>query len=86
MSKYRKKPVSESSNSNMFHVDDDRVLGLTTRHNIPVLVDAEGNKHLKIETLEGTHRANVGDWIIVGVNGELYPCKHDIFKKTYEPA
>lgn len=70
----------------MFNVDDDRVFGLTTRHNIPVLVDSEGNKHLKIETLEGTHRANVGDWIIVGVNGELYLCKHNIFQKTYEPA
>lgn len=41
---------------------------------------------LLIETLEGTHRAIPGDWIIQGVNGELYPCKPDIFEKTYEPA
>jgi hypothetical protein len=39
---------------------------------------------LKIETLEGTMTANVGDWIIKGVNGEFYPCKPDIFEKTYE--
>lgn len=39
---------------------------------------------LFIDTLEGTHHASVGDYIIKGVNGELYPCKPDIFEKTYE--
>jgi hypothetical protein len=38
-----------------------------------------------IDTLEGTMRANIGDWIITGVQGEKYPCKPDIFEKTYEP-
>ena len=37
-----------------------------------------------IKTLEGKMHAKVGDYIIRGVNGELYPCKPDIFKKTYE--
>jgi len=37
-----------------------------------------------IKTLEGNMRANSGDWIIKGVNGEFYPCKQDIFEKTYE--
>ncbi len=37
-----------------------------------------------IETLEGTMRAQGGDWLIKGVNGEVYPCKPDIFEKTYE--
>lgn len=37
-----------------------------------------------IDTLEGTHHASVGDYIIQGVNGEIYPCKPDIFEKTYE--
>ncbi len=41
---------------------------------------------LKIETLEGVMQANVGDWIIKGVNGEFYPCKPDIFAKTYDAA
>lgn len=41
---------------------------------------------LLIETLEGIMRANAGDWIIKGVNGEYYPCKPDIFQKTYELA
>ncbi|WP_353986593.1 hypothetical protein [Lactiplantibacillus plantarum] len=39
---------------------------------------------LKIETLQGTMTANVGDYIIKGVHGELYPCKPDIFKQTYD--
>lgn len=37
-----------------------------------------------IGTLEGTHYGAVGDWVIRGVNGEMYPCKHEIFEKTYE--
>lgn len=37
-----------------------------------------------IMTLEGTMRADPGDWIIKGVAGEIYPCKPDIFDKTYE--
>ena len=41
---------------------------------------------LVIVTLEGKMRAEVGDWIIRGVKGELYPCKPDIFTKTYEVA
>lgn len=41
---------------------------------------------LVIETLEGDMVADVGDWVIKGVKGELYPCKPDIFDATYEPA
>lgn len=41
---------------------------------------------LVIPTLEGDHIASPGDWIIRGVQGELYPCKPDIFEATYEPA
>ena len=41
---------------------------------------------LVIVTLEGKMRAEVGDWIIRGVKGELYPCKRDIFAQTYEVA
>ena len=44
-----------------------------------------GNNVL-IYTLEGTMTTSPGDFIIQGINGELYPCKPDIFEKTYEPA
>lgn len=39
---------------------------------------------LIIPTLEGNHRASINDWIIKGVEGEFYPCKPDIFEKTYK--
>jgi hypothetical protein len=37
-----------------------------------------------IPTLEGNMKVSIGDYIIKGVNGEFYPCKPDIFEKTYE--
>ena len=40
--------------------------------------------YLIIWTLEGNMRANYGDYIIKGVHGEFYPCKPDIFHKTYD--
>jgi hypothetical protein len=43
----------------------------------------EGKEYLFIGTLEGDHRAEPGDWIIRGIKGELYPCKPDIFARTY---
>ena len=42
-------------------------------------------ERLCIDTLEGTMRASVGDWIIKGVKGEFYPCRNDVFNETYEP-
>ena len=51
----------------------------------PVVVEAyQTDKEMIIHTLEGDMKANEGDWIITGVNGEQYPCKPDIFEKTYE--
>lgn len=47
-------------------------------------VTGSGVGPLGIFTLEGTHKCEIGDWIIQGVNKELYPCKADIFEKTYE--
>lgn len=37
-----------------------------------------------IDTIEGTMKASIGDWIVTGVNGEQYPVKPDVFQKTYE--
>ena len=51
----------------------------------PVEKDERGI-FLTIPTLEGDHRADIGDWIIRGVKGELYPCKPDIFEATYDPV
>ncbi|MCP5006533.1 MAG: hypothetical protein GY941_21725 [Planctomycetes bacterium] len=49
--------------------------------------NAEGHEsaaELVCGTLEGVHKISWNDWIIKGVNGELYPCKPDIFDLTYE--
>jgi hypothetical protein len=43
-------------------------------------------KNLIIGTLEGPHRASPGDWIIRGIQGEMYPIKPEIFAETYELA
>ena len=44
----------------------------------------DDHEALYITTLEGEHLASIGDFIIKGVHGEFYPCKPDIFEKTYE--
>ncbi len=53
----------------------------------PVIVEAyQTDVEITINTLEGKMKASPGDWIITGVNGEKYPCKPDIFEKTYQPV
>jgi len=44
------------------------------------------NGELYIKTLEGVHHVSDGDFVIRGVQGELYPCKLGIFEQTYERA
>lgn len=51
----------------------------------PPLLVAVRDGHLAISTAEGVMRADAGDWIIRGVEGELYPCKPSIFDATYQP-
>lgn len=83
--KYRKKPVEieavqfQDDNESLIKLQDE--LGLD-----PLKVDyaIPDKPVLKIEALEGTMGGQVGDYIIKGVNGEFYPCKPDIFVKTYE--
>lgn len=50
-----------------------------------LLIDAL-TAELIIPTLEGTMRARIGDYVVVGIQGELYPVKPDIFQATYEVA
>lgn len=53
----------------------------------PVEIEArKTDREEQIPTLEGTMTAAPGDWVITGVKGEQYPCKSDIFRRTYEPA
>ena len=84
MGKYRKKP--EVIEARQFCVSDGAASALKLAAwcggNIPSL--AAIHPVIEIATLEGTMRADDGDWIIQGVNGEFYPCKPDIFAATYE--
>ena len=51
----------------------------------PVVIEAyKTEQEMDIPTLEGVMHASIGDFIITGVNGQMYPCKPDIFEKTYE--
>lgn len=51
---------------------------------IPIVVEAEQlTKRTSILTLEGQMIGNPGDWLITGIEGEQYPCKDSIFRKTY---
>ena len=51
-----------------------------------ILAKKNAEEELAIGTLEGVMTASKNDWIIKGVHGEYYPCKPDIFEKTYEPV
>ena len=51
----------------------------------PKVYVAHPDPYMRIKTLEGVMTASPGDWIIRGVKGEFYPCKHDIFEATYDP-
>ena len=51
----------------------------------PIIVEAYiATKEEYIKTLEGTMKADKGDYVITGIHGERYPCKPDIFHETYE--
>lgn len=80
--KYRKKPVIIEAFKLTENVayPDWLLDGVFEKGN----VDFNSDGSVDIETLEGTMHASIGDYIIQGVNGEIYPCKPDIFEKTYE--
>jgi len=85
--KFRKKPVIVEA----FQFTDeskDAAYRWASSHQMNIQPSFDDYKApiLLIPTLEGEMICRIGDWIIRGVNGEFYPCKPDIFEKTYEPA
>lgn len=76
--KYRKKPVVIEA------IKYDGENKVEIQEFMDMYLDFNDEKQLKINTLEGIMLASIGDYIIRGVNGEYYPCKPDIFEKTYE--
>lgn len=87
--KYRKKPVEvEAVQWTGHNLDEIEKFCPIAQHTISDAAWEVGKGIpyiiLAIPTLEGNHYASYGDFIIRGVNGEFYPCKPDIFQKTYE--
>lgn len=89
MNRYVKKPIAiEAVKWEGFNNDEIKDFA---GDNVKIEVIREGDADrgippcidCSIKTLEGVMTANVGDYIIKGVNGEFYPCKPDIFEKTY---
>jgi hypothetical protein len=78
---FRKKPVVIEARQ--FYLDAFRDLRSWVGPDLTI-EPLSGTHH--IHTLEGPLHVSPGDWIIRGVKGEFYPCKPDIFEKTYEPA
>lgn len=86
--KYRKKPIVVEAfkwTGDAEQIEDPEWIVEAIKNNT-VWFGNDGAKEccMFIETLEGVHRAELGDYIIMGIKGELYPCKPDIFKTTYE--
>jgi hypothetical protein len=80
MAKFRKKPVIIEAEELKFTTDSQQKCIDFTEGKAKKWVDGG----IMIPTLEGIMVASIGDWIIKGVNGEFYPCKPDIFIKTYD--
>ena len=92
--KYRKKPVVieavKWTGKNLFEItefiegkkpDMSHPIASDKWQDYEQIIQKDG---FKIKTLEGEMSADIGDFIIQGVQGEFYPCKPDIFKQTYE--
>lgn len=83
MSKYRKKPVVIEAWQMPLSAKDLVEINSKTERVVHV-DDRTGEQIVICETLEGDMKATNEDWIILGVENEVYPCKDSVFKATYE--
>jgi hypothetical protein len=86
MAKYRKKPVV---------IDAVRYVGdngetIATEFGIEDWFEEGGEgtepRTLRFETSEGEQRAEVGSWVILGVNGSIYACTNANFEAAFDPV
>jgi hypothetical protein len=84
MKQFRKKPIVIDA----IQLTQENFKGLIdiafTDSNLKNIGNDDVGFYVLISTLEGDMKARWNDWIIKGVNGEIYPCKPDVFEKTYE--
>jgi hypothetical protein len=86
VSLYRKKPVVIEARQIETYHDLEPIAAWVRSEGGKAVAgqDDTGPAYMLINTLEGTHRADIRDFVIRGVAGEFYPCKPDIFAATYE--
>lgn len=88
MAKYRKKPVVIQAVkwTGCHDQQEDPYWIVEAIEKGEIWFIGNGSEHvvMQIDTLEGVMTANRGDYIIKGIQGEIYPCKPDIFEATYE--
>lgn len=79
--KYRRKPIEIEAFR--LHIDNEIPDWFREKvKNNEIILFEDGNCY--INTLEGVMHSSKGDYIIKGIKGEVYPCKPDIFEKTYD--
>lgn len=81
--KYRKKPIVIDA------IRFTKELKADELHEFMQSADFEvtpNTKYVYINAREGILRAELGDFLVRGIQGEVYPCKDDIFEATYDPA
>lgn len=93
MARFRKKPIVVEA-AQWFKYGDHPLVRRTSYSEVSSLLGTSGcsreepywawDRMGMIDTLEGKYAVIPGDWIITGINYEIYPCKDDIFKATYE--
>lgn len=89
MAKYRKKPVVIEAFQLGIDCIPDWFMNKVSNKDVILHGKSCGFNHVDdtnadIKTIEGVMHADYKDFVIQGINGELYPCKPDIFEKTYE--
>lgn len=92
MAKYIKKPIEVEAfkwmkgRNEVFPewMKDAIKYGTVVIPNIPYCINKYGYEVMEINTPEGVMIANQGDYIIKGIQGEIYPCKANIFEQTYD--
>jgi len=84
--KFIKKPVVIEAEQFFYGVSLDSPETIVLAERLGLSRNYPHSKLWEIETLEGYCIVSNGDWIITGIKGEKYPCKPDIFEKTYEPV
>lgn len=84
MAQYRKKPVVIEAYKYQAELGNNRLMNWLAQHKVNISDWSFHDGEVVIATLEGNMKVSDGDFIIIGVKGEVYPCKPDIFEATYE--